>query len=136
MAANNLIVVIGRVGADPTTRTAQSGSDVTTFRMAVQRSGKDKDTADWFEVTTFGRTAEVASKYLRKGGKVAVTGACQVEEWTGKDGTKRTTVRIIANDLHLLGDGQQQGQTGQRTTTNRYDKAPDKSPWDDDIPAF
>lgn len=133
MSASNVITVIGRAGADPETRSTQGGSNVTTVRVAVSRTGKDKDTTDWFEVRAFGRVGEVIAQYVRKGSQLAVSGTCQIDQWTGNDGSKRTTVRIIASGVHLLGSRDDQPATKQ--AAKPATKA--ASPWDDDdIPAF
>lgn len=133
MSASNQINLIGRVGKDPEVRTIASGKSVAKFSLAVNRPGK-KDETDWFNVELWGKQAEVAQEYVRKGALIAVSGSCQIDEWTDKDGNKQRAVKVAADNFQLLErrqDGQQTGQRQRemgRTGSNEIDE--------DDIPPF
>jgi single-strand DNA-binding protein len=105
MAANNVVMLIGRVGRDPETRYFETGRAVSKFSLAVTRPIKDKqgnETTDWFQVDVWGKQAELASELIRKGTLLSVVGACHVEEWTDKDGAKQRTVKVSAEHFQLL----------------------------------
>ena len=130
MSANNNITIIGYAGADPTTKDI-NGKIHTRFRVGVRRVGKEAPT-DWFEVNVWGKIAETASKYVRKGTLVSVTGSCNIDEWEDKNGGKRITVKIQADHFQMIGP---KGDATQQAPA----KAAVKAPWeedDDNIPQF
>ena len=105
MAANNQIMVIGRVGRDPETRYFETGRAVSRFSLAVNRPGKDKqgnETTDWFNVDVWGKQAELASELIRKGTLLSVSGACHIDEWTDQSGARQKMVKIAADSFQLL----------------------------------
>lgn len=105
MAANNTIMVVGRAGRDAEVRMLQTGRAVAKFSVAVTRPGKDsqgQETTDWFQVDLWGRQAELAGDLVKKGALLSVSGACHIEEWTDRDGAKRTSVKIAADGFQLL----------------------------------
>lgn len=101
----NQVVLMGRMTADPELRHTQSGVAVTTFRLAVDRDFKDKETgekkADFLPVVCWRGTAEFVSKYFSKGRLVAVCGRLQVREYTTKDGDKRYATEIVADNAYF-----------------------------------
>lgn len=101
MAANNTIILIGRVGRDPETRTVGSGKAVTKFSLAVNRPGREAGT-DWFNVELWGKQAELGMSLLRKGALVSVAGACHIDEYTDKQGNKQKVVGVSADGFQLL----------------------------------
>jgi single-strand DNA-binding protein len=134
MQGNNVVMLIGRVGRDPETRTIASGKSVSKFSLAVNRPAKDAP-ADWFNVEMWGKQAELAADLIRKGALISVVGACQVDEWTDKDGNKQRTVKVAADGFQLLerrdADGPPAPQTGQRQR-----QAPRDNFDPDEIPPF
>lgn len=109
----NLVLMIGRLTRDPEMRTIQStGNFVTRFSIAVDRSYKGKDgiTADFFNVTVFGRQAETCNQYLGKGRLVAVRGRLQNNNYETKTGEKRYTVDIVAEQVQFLDFGDNRSQ--------------------------
>lgn len=102
MSDLNQCSFIGRLGRDPETRYTQSGSAVTNITIACGWKGKDKEGTDWVPVVFFGRLAEVAGEYLRKGSQVFIQGSFKTEQWE-KDGEKRYRTKIYANTLKMLG---------------------------------
>jgi single-strand DNA-binding protein len=106
MSANNCIVVIGRVGKDPELR--QAGQNpVASFSLAVDRSGrKDRDgnkITDWFQVSLWGRQAELAQQLITKGQQVSVVGSCWIDEWQDQQGVRQRMVKVNADGFQLCG---------------------------------
>ena len=100
----NCIHVMGRLTADPELRHTQAGVAVTTFRLAVSRDFKNRDTgereADFIPVVCWRSTSEFAARYVKKGQLVAVEGRLQIRDYTDKDGVKRTIAEIICENLY------------------------------------
>src|SRR5580765_1648485 len=104
----NKVILVGNLGADPETRYTPSGTAITTIRVATSESWKDKQTGEqqerteWHRVKFFGRLAEIAGEYLKKGGQVYVEGRLRNEEYE-KDGIKRWSTDIVADEMQMLG---------------------------------
>lgn len=106
----NKVILVGKLGQDPEVRTIpQSGAQVTNLNIATNDGYRNKDTGqwedstEWHRVVCFGRTAEIAAQYLRKGGSVYLEGRLRTNKWQDKEGNNRYTTEIIANQLELLG---------------------------------
>jgi single-strand DNA-binding protein len=105
----NKVILVGNLGADPETRYTTSGSAVTTIRLATSEQWKDKQSGEtqerteWHRVKFFGRLAEIAGEYLKKGRQVYVEGSLRTDKYTDKDGIERWTTDIIANEMQMLG---------------------------------
>ena len=98
----NIIAITGRLAQDVTVRQTANGKPVANFSIAVQRNTKNENgqyDADFFNVTCFNSTAEFAEKYLAKGVKVEISGAIQNNSWTDKEGNKRISTVIYANNI-------------------------------------
>ena len=112
----NKVILIGTCGADPETRYGANGNAITTLRLATNESWTDKVTGEkqerteWHRVKLFGRTAEIASEYLRKGKSVYIEGKLRTEKYTDKDGIERYSTDIVGDELQLLG-GADSGQS-------------------------
>jgi len=102
----NKAILIGNLGADPEVRTSASGVAVANLRIAtserVKKDGEWTDHTEWHRVTCFGKTAENVGRFLKKGRPVYIEGRIQTREWE-KDGQKRWTTEIIANNIRFLG---------------------------------
>ena len=111
----NKVILIGNLGADPEVRYAPSGSAVANPRLATsdswldKASGQRQERTEWHRVVLFGRLAEIAGEYLRKGSKVYIEGRLQTRKWQGQDGQDRYTTEIVANDLQMLDSRQGAG---------------------------
>jgi single-strand DNA-binding protein len=109
MASLNKVILIGNLGADPETRYLPSGDAVTNIRIATTESYKDKTTGErkelteWHRIVFFGKLAEIASQYLKKGRPVYVEGRIRTSKWQDKDGSDRYTTEIVANEMKMLG---------------------------------
>src|SRR5262252_2307108 len=105
----NKVILIGNLGADPETRAMPSGSTVANLRIATSESWRDKQSGEqqerteWHRVALFGRLAEIASEYLRKGSQVYIEGSLRTRKWQDKQGNERYTTEIIGNDMQMLG---------------------------------
>ncbi len=108
MANLNRVTVMGVLGRDPETKQFPNGGSVTTFSVATSEFWKDKATGErreateWHKITTNNRLAEIASKYLKKGGKVYVEGSLRTRKWKDSKGTDREITEIRADELQLL----------------------------------
>ena len=110
----NHIVIMGRLGKDPELRRTQSGVAVATFNVAVDRDFKDKATGqratDWITCVAWRSTAEFVEKYFSKGSQVLVAGRLQMRDWTDKDGNKRISAEVQAENVYFAGPKTEGGQ--------------------------
>jgi single-strand DNA-binding protein len=139
----NKVILVGNLGADPETRYMPSGGAVTNLRLATSESWKDKNTGDqqerteWHRVALFGRLAEVAAEYLRKGSQVYIEGKLRTRKWQDRDGHDRFTTEIVANEMQMLGG---RGGAGAGAPASQHEPAavnddgPPGGDFDDDIP--
>jgi len=115
----NKVILIGNLGADPETRAMPSGTTVANLRVATSESWRDKQTGEqqerteWHRVALFGRLAEIAGEYLRKGSQVYIEGSLRTRKWQDKQGNDRYSTEIVGNDLQMLGG---RGGTGAGAT--------------------
>src|SRR5271169_4291454 len=105
----NKVILIGNLGADPETRAIPSGTTVANLRIATSESWRDKQSGEqqerteWHRVAMFGRLAEIAAEYLKKGSQVYIEGSLRTRKWTDKQGNERYSTEIIGNELQMLG---------------------------------
>ena len=105
----NKVILVGNLGKDPETRYMPSGAAVTNLRIATTESWKDKQSGDqqerteWHSVAMFGRLAEIAAEYLRKGSQVYIEGKLRTRKWQDKEGKDRYTTEIVADEMQMLG---------------------------------
>jgi single-strand DNA-binding protein len=105
----NKVILIGNLGADPETRAMPSGSTVANLRIATSESWRDKQTGEqqerteWHRVALFGRLAEIAAEYLRKGSQVYIEGSLRTRKWQDKQGNERYSTEIVGNEMQMLG---------------------------------
>lgn len=108
MASLNKVFLIGNLGADPEVRYTASGTAVANFRIATSETWNDKNNerqerTEWHRIVVWGRTAEICGEYLRKGRSVHIEGRIQSREWEDKEGQKRFTTEIVAQNVTFLG---------------------------------
>jgi single-strand DNA-binding protein len=105
----NKVILIGNLGDDPETRYTAGGAAVTNIRLATTESWKDRESGErqerteWHRVVFFGRLAEIAAEYLKKGSQVYVEGSIRTNKWQDKEGKDRYTTEIVANEMQMLG---------------------------------
>ena len=114
----NKVILIGNLGADPETRAMPSGASVANLRIATtenwkdRTSGENQERTEWHRVALFGKLAEIASEYLRKGSQVYVEGKLRTRKWQDKEGRDRYTTEINANEMQMLGGRGDRGGAG------------------------
>lgn len=131
----NLVVLIGNLANDPETRISQAGKPVTDFRLAVQRrtiNAQGVREADFFQIVSFGKTAEFAEKYLRKGAKVSVEGKIQIRQYDAQDGSKHWVTEILADHVESLARPQEQQQGTAHQTPQGFTDVTDDE--EDELP--
>jgi single-strand DNA-binding protein len=109
MASVNKVIIVGNLGADPETRFLPSGEAVANIRVATtetwkdKTSGEKKEATEWHRIAFFGRLAEIAGEYLKKGSQVYVEGSLRTRKWQDKDGQDRYTTEIRGDVMKMLG---------------------------------
>ena len=137
MASVNKVILVGNLGRDPETRYTTSGDAVTNIRVATTDTWKDKngekqERTEWHTVVFFGRQAEIAGEYLKKGRQVYVEGRLQTRKWQDKEGQDRYTTEIVADRMQMLGSRQGSGDAGAR---ERASEAKEPVPAGEGMPA-
>jgi single-strand DNA-binding protein len=145
----NKVILIGNLGADPETRYMPSGSAVTNIRVATTEAWKDKQSGEqqehteWHRIAMFGKLAEIAAEYLRKGSQVYIEGRIRTRKWQDKnDGQDRYSTEIVADNMQMLGGrpgamGAGAGAGGgesSRVAEPARQREPAGAEFDDDIP--
>ena len=115
MASVNKVILIGNLGRDPETRYTADGAAVTNITIATSDRWKDKATGEmkeateWHKIAFFGRLAEIAGEYLKKGRPVYVEGKLRTRKWQDKEGQDRYTTEVIADNMQMLGSREGMG---------------------------
>ena len=148
----NKVILIGNLGKDPEVRYMPSGGAVASCSLATSESWKDKQTGEqqerteWHNLTFFGRLAEIAGEYLKKGSQIYVEGSIRTEKWQDKEGKDRYTTKIVVNEMQMLGGrggapGGMPREEGERSAPARSSEtsrpaavASSADQFDDDIP--
>ena len=104
----NRVILVGRLGRDPETRYTGGGQAVANFSVATDESYRDRNgerqkRTEWHKIVVWGKQAEIAQQYLKKGSLVFIEGRIQSREWQDKEGQKRTSFEIVANNFRMLG---------------------------------
>lgn len=112
----NKAILVGRLGRDPETRYTSGGQAVCNFTMATDETYKDRNgerqkRTEWHRIVVWGKQAEIAQQYLHKGSLIFVEGRIQTRQWDDREGQKRTTVEIVANNFRMLGGRGEGGMT-------------------------
>jgi single-strand DNA-binding protein len=130
MASVNKVIILGNLGRDPETRYMPSGDALATLSIATTDSWKDKATGDkketteWHRVVFFGKLAEIAGKYLKKGSAVYIEGSLHTRKYTDKDGIEKYATDIKADMMQMLGDRQGAAQVQASTGLPPNDDIP------------
>ena len=139
----NKVILVGNLGADPETRFTASGTAVSNLSVATtrqwnDREGQRQEDTEWHRVVLFGKVAEIAGEYLRKGSQIYLEGRLQTRKWQDKSGQDRWTTEIIADEMQMLGG---RGGGGAAPMGSGSGSAPPSAPpqagpddFDDDIP--
>lgn len=135
----NKVILVGHLCADVDVRYIPSGQAVVNVQLATNESWKDRETgereerAEFHNVVMFGRLAEIAAEYLRKGSQVYIEGKLRTRKWQDKEGKDRYTTEIIAQGMQMLG-GKPQGERSPRQEREPERRGSDVVEFDDDIP--
>ncbi len=146
MASVNKAILVGNLGKDPDVRYSPDGSAITNITLATTENWKDKsgekqEKTEWHRVAFFGKLAEIAGEYLKKGSQVYIEGRIQTRKWQDKDGQDRYTTEIVADRMHMLGG---RGEAQERPAPQHQERQQPQRPaqqskggfddMDDDIP--
>jgi len=153
MASVNKAILVGHLGKDPETRYAPSGDAICNITLATSEAWRDKATGEkreateWHKVAFFGKLAEIAGQYLRKGSQVYIEGSIHTRKWQDKDGQDRYTTEIRGDQMKMLGSRPEGGESQSRSAGSSRSSAPPPSApparnasgggfgdFDDDIP--
>ena len=134
MAASlNKVMLIGNLTRDPELRYIPSGQGVATFTIAVNRSyasqsGEKKEEVSFIRIVTWGRLAEISNEYLKKGSQVFVEGRLQTRNWEAQDGTKRSTIEVVSQNIQFLSRTGRGGQASSASHEEAEASIPDDMP--------
>lgn len=156
MASINKVIIVGNLGRDPENRYMPSGEQVTSITVATtdrwrdKASGEQREATEWHRVSFFGKLAEIAGQYLKKGSQVYIEGRLRTRKYTDKEGAERYATEIIADTMQMLGSRPGAGEPVEdRSSAPRHpssgdaprqaqaqasSRAPNLSDMDDDIP--
>jgi single-strand DNA-binding protein len=114
MASVNKVILVGNLGRDPETRYMPDGGAITNISIATTSTWKDKngekqESTEWHRIAFFGKLAEIAGEYLKKGSQVYVEGKLRTRKWQDKDGSDKYTTEVIADAMQMLGSRQGMG---------------------------
>jgi len=117
MASVNKVILLGNLGRDPETRYTTGGDAVTNLNIATSEQWKDKagekqERTEWHRVVLFGRQAEIAGEYLKKGRSVYIEGRLQTRKYTDKDGVEKYSTEIVGDRMQLIGGAREGGAAG------------------------
>ena len=136
----NRVTILGRLGADPETHQFQNGGQVTNIRVATDEEWKDKQSGEkqsrteWHRISFFGRLAEIAAQYLRKGSQVYIEGRLQTRKWQAQDGSDRYSTEIIAREMQMIGSRGESGGAPRQQASAPYQPPAPPADFEDDIP--
>lgn len=135
----NKVILIGNLGADPELKYTPSGAAVTNFNVATNEVWKDNDgnkqeRTEWHRVVLWRKLAEIAGEYLKKGSKVYLEGRLQTRSWEDKDGVKRYTTEVIADNMTMLDSKGDSGSGGSSGPTSSEAPQPPDADAEDDLP--
>ena len=133
----NKVLIIGNLGADPEIKYTQAGSPVANLSVATSERWKDKNTkkqkeqVEWHRVVIFGRLAEIAEQYLKKGSKIFVEGKLQTRDWEDSEGKKRYTTEVVAREMTMLDS---KGDSMESSSSASSSSKPNNDKFEEDIP--
>jgi single-strand DNA-binding protein len=129
----NKVILVGRLGRDPETRYTGGGQAVANFSVATDETYKDKNgerqkRTEWHKIVVWGKQAEIAQQYLKKGSLIFIEGRIQSREWQDKEGQKRTSFEIVATNFRMLGGrgdgaGSGSGSFGSGSRSEEHDQS-------------
>ncbi len=139
MASLNKVTLIGNLGSDPELKYTPSGKAVANFNIATNEQWKDKDgqqqsRTEWHRIVVWGRQAEIAKDFLRKGKQIYLEGRLQTRSYDDKDGNKRYITEIVSNQFLMLGRRDEDSMPGERASSSAPQSGSGAPNDDDDLP--
>jgi len=134
MASVNKVILVGNLGANPESRFAPSGDAICNVRIATSETWKDKTTGErkeaveWHRVTFYGKLAEIAGQYLRKGSQVYIEGSLRTRKWQDQSGQDRYSTEIRADEMKMLGGKRDDGGSYAPAQQQTQQRAPQPQP--------
>jgi single-strand DNA-binding protein len=125
----NKVMIIGNLGRDPEMRYTPSGKPVTTFSVATSRTwntsdGEKREETEWFNVVAWSSLAEICKQYLTKGQQVYIEGRLQTRHWDDQEGNKHTSVEIVANEMIILSERRDAGESSSESESIEDEEFP------------
>ncbi len=117
MAGLNKVTILGNLGKDPESKSTDSGLNICRFSVAVTEKIKDNEHTEWFDITAFGKLAEIAGRYLAKGKQVYVEGRLETRKYEDKNGQERYKTSVIAREIIFLGAPQHKDEMPPQSQT-------------------
>ncbi len=135
----NKVILVGNVGKDPEVRHLDSGVAVTTFPLATSETYRNKEgqkvtNTEWHNIVLWRGLAEIAEKYVKKGNPLYIEGKIRTRSWDDKDGNKRYTTEIVADNMQMLGSKQSQEEAATSTPESSNGIDIGNIPEEDDLP--
>jgi len=140
MSSVNKALIIGNLGQDPDIKYTQSGSPVANLSVATSERWKDKNTGEqkeqteWHRVVVFGRLAEIAEQYLKKGSKIFIEGKIQTRDWEDAEGNKRYTTEVVAREMTMLDSRSSMGSDAPSSSDSSVKDVAKDDNTEEDIP--
>jgi single-strand DNA-binding protein len=139
MASVNKVILVGTLGRDPEVRYMPSGDALASFSIATNDTWKDKqgnkqERTEWHRISMFGKPAEIAGQYLKKGSSVYLEGRLQMRKWSDKEGVERQTTEVVADRMQMLG-GSRPSETS-ASAVPQSESNSNNTDFDDDFPPF
>lgn len=137
MAYVNKVILIGNLGKDPDFRVTPGGQPVANFSIATterwtSKSGDKQERTEWHNIVLWGRQAEIANQYLKKGSSIYLEGRLQTRSWDDKDGNKKYITEIVGNSMQML--GKRGDDSPAIVSSQSAPAASTEAPVDDDLP--
>ncbi|MDO8461707.1 MAG: single-stranded DNA-binding protein [Deltaproteobacteria bacterium] len=139
MASLNKVILIGNLGSDPEVRSTANNQTVATFNIATTekwtgKTGEAAEKTEWHRIVVWGKLAEICREYLSKGRQVYIEGRLQTRQWDDKEGKKRSTTEIVAQNVQFLGSPSDRSKSAAVPTAPSFDEPAAASNTEDDIP--
>jgi len=137
MSGVNKVILVGRLGRDPEVRYTPSGTAVANFSIATSeqwnnKDGEKQERTEWHKIVAWRRLGEICGEYLHKGSQIYIEGRLQTRDWEDRDGNKRYTTEVIAQNMQMLGSADKGGKA--ETTGERFPVEEPITVPEDDIP--
>ena len=125
----NKVMIIGNLGRDPEMRYTPSGKPVTTFSVATSRTwntseGEKREETEWFNIVAWSSLAEICKQYLTKGQQVYIEGRLETRRWDDQEGNKHTSVEIVANEMIILSERRDTGESSSESESIEDEEFP------------